>query len=203
MKIITIAFLLSLLLAACGGINPLVPTDAIEPTGDEASTSVLPVATPVTLIADIVPVTTYVDPDLGYAFDFPADWTITSLPEVPGATVTIHSWDPAELTGDRPQSEGIPEGGEKLDITPLTNFELDYAQAQPWFRDQNVDRSFTEEQVTLPTGLPGILYIFDQTEEVGIRCLLTEVKDAAILACGLAWGFQFFEPIAFSLRPAN
>ncbi len=117
--------------------------------------------------------------------------------------MTIHSWDPEELTGDRVQSEGIPEGGEKLDITPLNSFGVDFEGALPWFREQNAGKAFTEEQAILPSGAPGILFVFEQTEDVGIRCLLTEVSDTAILACGLAWQFQYFEPIAFSLRPAE
>lgn len=33
--------------------------------------------------------------------------------------------------------------------------------------------------------------------------LLSEVNSVAILACGLAWDFKFFEPIALSLRPSE
>lgn len=198
------AILLLFPLTSCAGVSssPVpVETDTTEVIGTPASGSAT--ATQVTLVADLVPSTIYVDPNLGYAFDYPADWTITALPEVPGSTVTIHSWDPETLPGDRPQSEGIPEGGEKLDITPLSKFGLDYEQALPWFREQNAGKTFTEEQVALPSGAPAILFVFEKTEDVGVRCLLTEINGNAILACGLAWDFQFFEPIAFSLRPAE
>lgn len=196
------AILSLFLLTACTGANQ-APTPAANSPTEAIGAPATVTATPVTLLADLVPSTTYVDPNLGYAFDYPADWTITALPGVPGSTVTIHSWDPAELTGDRTQTEGIPEGGEKLDITPLTSFGLDYEQAQPWFCEQNAGKAFTEEQVMLPSGAPAFLFAFEQTVDVGVRCLLTEVADTAILACGLAWQFQFFEPIAFSLRPAE
>lgn len=192
-----IAFVL--LLSACSTPDSNVPTQGSSISEFSANET----ATPVTLVADLVPSTTYIDQNLHFAFDYPAEWTINALPDVPGATITIHSWDPDQLSGDRPQSEGIPEGGEKLDITPLTNFDLNYEQALPWFRDQNTYKSFIEEQVTLPGGSPGILFLFDKTEDVGVRCLLTEVNGTAILACGLAWDFQLFEPIAFSIRPSE
>lgn len=70
-------------------------------------------------------------------------------------------------------------------------------------REQNEGKSFTEENVTLPSGAPGILFVFEQNEDVGSRCLLAEVNHTAILACGLAWKFQYFESIAFSLHPAQ
>ena len=56
---------------------------------------------------------------LGYAFDYPEAWHIIALPEVPGSTVTITSWDPDNLSGERPQGEGIPEGGEKMEIMEI------------------------------------------------------------------------------------
>ncbi len=85
----------------------------------------------------------------------------------------------------------------------MTNFGLNYEQALPWFREQNVGKAFTEELVTLPSGSSGILLVFVKTEDVGVRCLLTEIQETTIFACGLAWQFQYFEPIAFSLRPAE
>jgi len=85
----------------------------------------------------------------------------------------------------------------------VTDYGLDYEQAQPRFRELNAGKSFTEQQVTLPSGLPGILFLFEKTEDVDVRCLLTEVNNIAILACSLAWDFKFFEPIAFSLRTSQ
>ena len=72
----------------------------------------------VTLVSDLVPSQTYEEPGLGYAFDYPEAWHIIALPEVPGSTVTIASWNPDNLSGERPQGEGFPERGEKMDITP-------------------------------------------------------------------------------------
>jgi hypothetical protein len=147
-----------------------------------------------------VPIQTYSEPNTGYAFDFPQSWTINALPDVPGSTVTIHSWDPATLSGPRPQGEGLPEGGEKMDISPLTDFGVDYAHALSWFREGNADNKFTEEQVVLPSGAPGILIRFDPIAgEPQSRCLLTEVNYTAMMLCGAAWEFHYFEAIAFSI----
>ena len=186
------------LVAACSPATPapnLISDEALA-----TNTSVAPVAH-VTLVSDLVPGQTYQEPGLGYAFDYPEAWHIIALPEVPGSTVTITSWDPDNLSGERPQGEGIPEGGEKMDVIPLTDYGVDFEQALPWFREGNADHEFTEESVTLPTGAPGILIRFEQVPgEVGARCLLTEVNETAILLCGAAWDFKFFEPIAFSVR---
>jgi hypothetical protein len=151
-----------------------------------------------------VPIQTYSEPNTGYAFDFPQSWTINALPDVPGSTVTIHSWDPATLSGPRPQGEGLPDGGEKMDITPLTDFDVDYAHALAWFREGNADNKFTEEQVILPAGAPGVLIRFDPIAgEPQVRCLLTEVNHTAMMLCGAAWEFHYFEAIAFSIRTAQ
>lgn len=69
-------------------------------------------------------------------------------------------------------------------------------------REKNSNQVFSEQKVTLPNGAPGVLFTFEQLEgEVGVRCLITEVPATPILLCGLAWEFEFFESIAFSLRP--
>jgi len=196
--------LLVVLRVSCGQANPTSQAVTTEPT--EASVSIMetPSATPVTLIADLVPITTYVDQSLGYAFDYPADWTISALPDVPYSAVTIHSWDPDELTGPRPQGEGLPEEGEKMDILPQADYGIDFEQALPWFREGNANHKFTEEPVMLPTGEPGILIRFEPVAgEPIVRCLLTAVKETTILMCGAAWELEYFGPIAFSLRPAE
>ncbi|MCL5428580.1 MAG: hypothetical protein M1347_02095 [Chloroflexi bacterium] len=121
------------LLTACSNAAVLPSPEVLAPTGNNVSEPITIVtSTPVTLISELTATTTYTVPDLGYAFDYPVAWTISALPDVPESAVTIHSWDPAMATGDRPQSEGIPEGGEKLDIIPLSMFDVDYDEALPW-----------------------------------------------------------------------
>lgn len=202
MKKIIIAILLFFVLAACSG-STSANTPEPSPSTDAGAEETLR-ATPVTLIADLVPSTTYSDPSLSYAFDYPADWTISALPDVPYSAVTIHSWDPDDLTGPRPQGEGLPEGGEKIDILPQANYGQDFQQALPWFREGNAGHEFTEEEVTLPTGMRGILIRFEPVSgEPDVRCLLTAVNETTILLCGAAWDIQYFESIAFSLREAQ
>ncbi len=201
-KLIKSSALLFFLLSACSSSPAIAPTltsDRLLGIG----TSV-PTATEVTLIADLMPSQTYMEKYVGFAFDYPQSWTINALPDVPGSTVTIHSWDPATLSGPRPQGEGLPAGGEKMDIFPLTDFNVDYAHALPWFREQNADNKFTEEQVILPSGAPGVLIRFNPVEgEPQARCLLTEVNHTAMMLCGAAWEFHFFEAIAFSIRATH
>lgn len=198
---ILLVLFVCLLTACSGAAQPVPPT--IQPTQSVSNTEASS-ATPVTLVADLVPVTTYTDSNLGYEFDYPADWTISALPEVPYSAVTIHSWDPEELTEPRSQGEGLPEGGEKMDILPMAGYGADFAQAMPSFREGNQSRSFSEEAVTLPSGSAGILIRFEPVAgELEVNCLLTAVSDITILLCGSGWDLQYFEPIAFSLRGAN
>lgn len=191
---------LFLILAGCSPVPSSTPVEISDVTQVPAE----PTPTPVTLVSDLVPVTTYADSTLGYAFDYPADWTINALPEVTYAAVTIHSWDPDELTGPRSQGEGLPEGGEKMDILPQADYGAEFEQALPWFREGNADHEFTEEAVALPTGASGILIRFTPvTGEPIVHCLLTAVSETTILLCGAGWELQYFAPIAFSLRPTE
>lgn len=209
-KFITIT-LVKLMLVGCAA-HPSTPA----PGATEAFLTATPLRAPtdenlsglygwnIQLIGQIVRSTTYTDPNLNYAFDYPQDWVLTSLPEQPGSTLTVTSWDPARLPSDRPQSEGIPEGGEKLDITPLTNFGVDFDSALPWFREQHPGEAFTEEMVQLPGGTLGVLFVFEpEPDAATTRCLITEIEQTAIMACGMGWPQAFFEPIAFSLRAAD
>jgi hypothetical protein len=196
------AVLLPFFLAACASTNSANTSEPISSADVEVEETLQ--ATKVTLIADLVPSTTYSDPNLGYAFDYPADWTISALPDVTYSAVTIHSWDPDNLTGPRPQGEGLPEGGEKMDILPQADYGKDFEKALPWFREGNADHKFTEEPVTLPTGISGILIRFEPVSgEPMVRCLLTAVRETTMLLCGAGWDLQYFEPIAFSLREAQ
>ena len=199
---LSFVFAFIFLLAGCSGTSASNTPELIP--SPVAATEETQTATPVTLISTLVPSSTYVDPKLGYAFDYPVDWTINDLPDVPYSAVTIHSWDPVNLTGLRSQGQGIPEGGEKMDILPQRDYGADFEQALPWFREGNVGQEFTEEEVVLPTGVHGIMIRFEPVSgEPNVRCLLTAVNETTILVCGAGWDLQFFEAIAFSLREAE
>jgi hypothetical protein len=168
---------LFLILVGCSPTHSSTPVEISGVTQVPAE----PTPTPVTVVSDLVPVTTYTDSNLRYAFDYPV-----------------------ELTGPRSQGEGLPEGGEKMDILPQADYGAEFEQALPWFREGNADHEFTEEAVALPTGASGILIRFTPvTGEPIVHCLLTAVSETTILLCGAGWELQYFAPIAFSLRPTE
>ncbi len=206
----TLAFIcLALLLTACGA-TPATPTPIVIPVTIpvESPTATpepaTPAPTPITPLADLTESRTYTNDLLGFQFDYPAAWGISALPEMAYAAITIYSWDP----NARPpkQQEGIPEGGEKLDIIPMegVSFEqaleqLRAAAAEPLSRP-----IASEEAVTLPSGAPGLLIRYESVvDDVEVIALLTEVNGEVVALYGVGWQLDYFMAIAYSLRPVG
>ncbi|MBI3160300.1 MAG: hypothetical protein HYZ26_11945 [Chloroflexi bacterium] len=159
--------------------------------------------TPVTLIGKLTAVATFTQPEVGFAFDYPADWSITALPELPYATVSIYSPAPTPEPGVKTDQDSLPAGVEKLDIVPV-NWAT-YEELIQQRHDEFAGYAYTAEDVTLPSGLTGVLFrVEPKTEgDVAIRVLVTQVNGTPMLVAGLAYEFHYFEAIAFTLRPAN
>ena len=177
--------------------TPVVENVPIEePTPEDASPDAQGEETTF-LVTDLGPVETYVDENLGYAFDYPADWDIVALLDIPGASVTISSWQQAEAG-----SGGIPAGGQKIDITPL--LQVGYGEAIDLVRQQNQGIDVTETELELPYGSRGMLFVFPVEEGVPeIRQMLTSVNGTTLLFSGLGDTLTFFEAITYTVRPAE
>ncbi|KAA3643251.1 MAG: hypothetical protein DWQ07_22300 [Chloroflexi bacterium] len=146
------------------------------------------------LVTDLGPTETYVDENLGYAFDYPAEWDILALPDIPGASVTISSWQQEEAG-----SGGIPAGGQKLDITPL--LQVSYMEAQELVRQQNQGIDLVETELDLPYGPQAVLFVYPVEEGLPeIRQMVTSVNGTTLMFSGLGETLTFFEAIAYTVR---
>ena len=120
-----------------------------------------------------------------------------ALPDIPGASVTISSWQQEEAG-----SGGIPAGGQKIDITPL--LQVGYGEAIDLVRQQNQGIDVAETELDLPYGSRGILFVFPVEEGVPeIRQMLTSVNGTTLLFSGLGDALTFFEAITYTVRPAE
>ncbi len=209
MKATILIVCLSLLLTACGA-TPATPTPIVIPVTIpvESPTATpepaAPAPTTVTLIADLTESRTYANDLLGFQFDYPVAWGISALPEMAYAAITIYSWDP----NARPpkQQEGIPEGGEKMDVIPMegVTFEQAIEQLRASAAEPLSRPIASEEAVTLPSGAPGLLIRYESVpDDVEAIALLTEVNGEVIALYGVGWQLDYFLAIAYTLRPAG
>lgn len=207
MKPTVLLLLVSLILSACSASAPSTPTPidipVTIPVQSPTATSepATPGPTPVTLIGALMSSATFAQPEVGFAFDYPAEWTLTALPELPFATVTIYSPTPTPEPGVKTDQDSLPAGVEKMDILPI-----DWATYEELIQqrhDEFVGYTYTVEDVTLPSGLTGVLFrVEPKTEgDIGIRVLVTELPNGTpMMLVGYAYEFNYFEAIAFSLR---
>lgn len=129
------AILLLLGALVVGGCSPQnAPTPTATGASVETETAELPAtstsgpdnptSTPISPAGAVVPqvtplsgeTTTYADPYAGFAFQYPADWNLIPPDEETKEqaivySATLSSWEPVEAG-----TEGIPEGGVKLDV---------------------------------------------------------------------------------------
>ncbi|TAK10812.1 MAG: hypothetical protein EPO32_14060 [Anaerolineae bacterium] len=209
-KTILITLVGGLLFAGCGPAAPKptpspivieVTFPAADPTATEEPTA--PAPTPVTLIGELTAVATFTQPEVGFAFDYPADWSISALPDMPYASISIYSRVPTPEPGVKTDQDSLPAGVEKLDIVPV-NWAT-YEELIQQRHDEFAGYTYAVENVTLPSGLTGVLFLVEPKSEgdVAIRVLVTQVNGTPMLVAGLAYEFHYFEAIAFSLRPVG
>lgn len=124
--------LAALVVGGCSPQNPSTPTatgtpvetETAEPPATSTSGPDMPTSTPTSPAGAVVPevtplsaeTTTYADPYAGFAFRYPADWNLIppndeTKEQATVYSATLSSWDPVEAG-----TEGIPEGGVKLDV---------------------------------------------------------------------------------------
>lgn len=88
-----------------------------------------------------------------------------------------------------------------MDIVPV-NWAT-YEELIQQRHDEFAGYTYTVEDVTLPGGLTGVLFRVEPRSEgdFAIRVLVTQVNGIPLLMAGLAYEFEYFDAIAFSLRP--
>lgn len=195
---------LCVLLIAVQSCGPAVlsPTATSRPTATTAPSPPPPIATPTLqpisssettiLVTELGPYETYTDASADFAFDYPAGWRLVSLPDIPGSTVTVSSWDPAQ---------GSSAGLQKLQFTPL--LDLTYDEALTMVRRQNTGRSTQEIPLELRPGVVAVMFVSPVPEDAPEdRTLVAVVSGTPILVSGVGQPFTYFEAIAYTLRPA-
>jgi hypothetical protein len=117
---------------------------------------------------------TFTNGEVGFAFDYPADWVIYGA-DIPGATITLAS---SEGTG----GGGVPTGMTKFDIVVRPAPGQTLAQIAAARKDELAaqgSRLVAEEERILPSGLP---VVWLQAEAMGLATLVvTEINGHEVL----------------------
>jgi hypothetical protein len=160
--------------------------DSLEPTAT-------PIREPISAITSTL---TYVDPEIGYAMDYPDTWTIDSTP---GSIVTLRSFDPAE-----PGRGGLMPQDSRIDIVP------DLAEAGPTSLAQLVatmaqaGNEISREELELEGGVPAVrLYLATTASPTGEAIMLLAVIDGRGIRVQGFGDNTLFDSIALTLRPAE
>lgn len=113
---------------------PAAATPAVgEPTStlDASAEAIVPAVTPLT-----EDTATYADRYAGFAFQYPAGWSLIppnqeTKEQATVYSATLSSWDPAEIG-----TEGIPKGGVKLDVIVIKEDVQGLQDAVQWRMSQ-------------------------------------------------------------------
>jgi hypothetical protein len=145
--------------------------------------------------------TTYVNPDAGYAVDYPAGWRILgeAVPEAAAYTIILQSFDPT--VGGEP----VPPDQAKLDFTSCPNdpgcSTMDAMRARLEEQSLQDIEILEEDFITLPSGLPAIrMQILGFGGESSL--LLTEIGGKGLQVSGFG-DLAAFDPIVQTLRPVG
>jgi LysM repeat protein len=152
-------------------------------------------------------VDTYRDEVGGFEIDYPEGWALTDVtPQIKqeslGYSVTITSWQPQE-----PGTQGIPEGGSKVDIG-VTKGLGEEAEAAATSRRAEIaasdpgSRIVFEEPWDLPGGLTGTHWTIETSSGETAEELVTAINGNRVVVSGLG-NPALFEGIASTLRPAG
>ena len=152
-------------------------------------------------------ISTYRDETGGFEMDYPASWSVVDVtPEAKeqssSYSITLMSWTPQE-----PGSQGIPEGGSKIDVsvTKGTGASLEGAigsRREELAAGDSAAQITFEEPWNLPGGLAGIHLTVQSSQGETVHELVTAINGNRIVLSGLG-DAGIFEQIAMTLRPAS
>ncbi len=172
------------------------PTVALTAQPTSPSPTASPSASPAAVTA-LTPAaeTTYTDPTIGYAFDYPSGWHIQATP---GWLVVVTSFDPATSPGQG----GIPQNQTKVDLAPAKpaeNLALDEMIAQVRAGEAKVLR---EERWELTGGMPAVRMQVTSEAAGEMAVLLTVIDGHSLRLTGYG-DLIPFDAIARSLRRSD
>ncbi len=221
---------LALLVSACGSRNAqtetrptaeataitAVPTTATDaesplplPTSATDAQSPLPPPTEAVTPTPTVPVfemETFRDEVAGFEIEHPVGWTILDpAAEVKANafiySVTLQSWPPEE-----PGTQGIPEGGSKMDISIAKDGAETVEAALESYRQSQAQAEMpvevmSEETLELASGLTGARFELKSSQGETYHTFVTSLNGHLIILSGLG-DAAVFDAMVATLRPA-
>ncbi|MGD8751906.1 MAG: hypothetical protein PVG14_10815, partial [Anaerolineales bacterium] len=215
--------LLACTLVACGPqVTPQPETDTISlpasptpkeleatatatnPLVTETATEIAPTETPLSELEG--PTSTYQDEHIGFALEYPADWHLVDVEEeikekATTYSATLSSWQPSEGG-----TEGIPEGGTKVDITVIDSGAQSLEEAvairkSEMEEDPMAETILSEEEWDLSGGLKAMRWQVE-SDRGQAAVLITALDGYTLLLSGLG-DFDLFDQVARTLQRAD
>jgi len=217
---------LSLLVSACGPRaaqpepQPTTAPTAVATETDAVSPLPLPTAatdaqSPLPPPTEVVPPTptmpvfemeTYRDEVTGFEIDYPVGWTILD----PAAevktnafiySVTLQSWPLEE-----PGTQGLPEGGSKMDISITKDGAATVEAALEAYRQSQAQAEMpveviSEEELELTSGLTGTRFELKSSQGETHHTFVTGLNGHLVILSGLG-DAAVFDAMVATLRPA-
>jgi len=213
---------LALLVSACGSrtAQPEAPATVAVPTAETDAESPLPLPTAATDAESPLPPTeavtptptvpvfemeTFRDEVTGFEIEHPIGWTILD----PAAevktnafiySVTLQSWPPEE-----PGTQGIPEGGSKMDISITKDGAETVEAALETYRQSQAQAEMpievlSEEELELASGLTGARFELKTAQGETGHTFVTSLNGHLVILSGLG-DAAVFDAMVATLRP--
>ena len=187
-----LALIFTLIISACAAPSTPQPVEVVS-----TPESALPPAN-----ENLPAMATYTDDLAGFSLDYPPGWFLeTSVlqhaEESLSYSISISSWDinnppPAS---DR-QSNGLPYGGTKFDVTVIKDATTMEAAIEEVRRSGTPIRA--REEVTLANGVPAV--ILDIEGFAGLSHMLISILNGNVIYVTGYGDLELYEAIAMSLR---
>lgn len=179
-----------------------------RPVG-EATPPQTPEARTFRSLADLgIESTTLQDRVTGFAFEYPAGWQVTDLPdevkaESTGYSITLISF---VAPPEPKKQEGLVEGQAKIDVNSFEGVGETPEEVASWLKNQAEQaelpaRLLTEEKWVLPSGIEAVYLVFE-TSSGNTAQLITTINGRAVFFSGMG-DLGLFPTIAGSLRAEN
>jgi hypothetical protein len=217
---------LTLLVSACGSrtaqpepqptsaptVTP-ADTDAVSPlplpTSATDAESPLPPPTEVVTPTPTMPVfdmATFRDDVTGFEIDYPVGWTIIDPPADVKANAFIYSVTLQSWPLEEPGTQGIPEGGSKMDISITKEGAETLEGALEIYRQSQAQAEMpvevvSEEELELASGLKGARFELENSQGETYHTFVMSLNGHLIILSGLG-DVAVFDAMAATLRTA-
>jgi hypothetical protein len=210
MKILTLLIILamaSILLSACGGSTPAMPTEEqVINVPVPVSTESIPTSTPTELVINQkIPAAsfesqTYVNETAGFAMDYPAQWTMTETVIGPRGTQVLFLSSP-EIADLPKVSEGATRVSANIYLWEPKNDLPAYIAHLKTAWDASGFTILNEEEMTLDLGLHAVQFVV-QTPDANVVFLVSAVRDQYLVVSGEG-DLGLVQEITRTLRPIS